>query len=135
MWVGERVGGIGLQMVRELLSRGGDVVATSRHPQQSIELVETERASGGRLMLIQMDTTSEASIERAALEVRQRHERVDLLVNVSGLLHGPDGFMPETSLDKGKGEEEEEWGDTSFKEKETHLSSYFLFFPKASRSR
>lgn len=93
--------GIGLTMVKHLLARGGDVVAACRDPMNSPELTSLMADSGGRLLPVAMDVTSESSILQAAEEVAKRHARLDLLVNVVGILHNTQlNMMPETALNK-----------------------------------
>ena len=93
--------GIGLAMVRQLLQRGGDVVAACRRPAAAEELRSLAAAPGvgGRLMIVEMDVTDEASVSRAAEEVAGRHQRLDLVINAVGILHGG-AMMPETALNK-----------------------------------
>ena len=93
--------GIGLAMVNHLLDRGGQVVAACRDPASSPELTKLVSDSGGRLLTVAMDVTSENSILQAVEEVSQRHARLDLLVNVVGILHNTKiNMMPETALNK-----------------------------------
>ena len=84
--------GIGLEMVKQLLERGGSVVAACRRPSSAPDV-------GERLMIVEMDVTSEASVSRAAEEVASRHQRLDLVINAVGILHDSN-MMPETALNK-----------------------------------
>jgi NAD(P)-dependent dehydrogenase (short-subunit alcohol dehydrogenase family) len=87
--------GLGLEFARQLLQRQGqEVVATCRRPDEAGELKELQQQSGSRLHLVQLDCTSEASIERAAEEVSQLCSHLDLLLNVAGILHNAEGLAP-----------------------------------------
>lgn len=91
--------GIGLEITRQLLERDPRwrVFASCRSPMGSEALVELEKASRGRLAVVELDVTDEATIERAAERVGEETRRLDLLINVAGVLHGP-SFGPEKKL-------------------------------------
>lgn len=56
--------GLGLEFVRQLLERPGQtVVAACRRPAEAAALQELQRSAPGRLILQQLDCTSEESIE------------------------------------------------------------------------
>lgn len=89
--------GIGLEMVKRLVERGDRVVATCRNPGSSRALHDVQRRADGRVRTLEVDVTDESTIERAAHVVASEIGELDLLVNVSGLLH--DGAMgPEKKL-------------------------------------
>jgi NAD(P)-dependent dehydrogenase (short-subunit alcohol dehydrogenase family) len=97
--------GIGLEFVRQLLERPGHVIATCRNPAAATGLQELAAAHGSRLSIVRMDTTSESSIADAAAQVAEIQSHIDMLLNVSGVLHtrnNPDiGLMlPETNLQR-----------------------------------
>jgi hypothetical protein len=63
--------GLGLEFVRQLLQRPDtSVVATCRTPPAAAQLLELQQQHGARLAVLQLDSTDEASIARAAEEVR-----------------------------------------------------------------
>ncbi len=86
--------------MRQLLHRPGrSIVASCRDPDSASDLQSLQSAHGAdRLHIIQLDSADERSIERAAAEIASRHRHVDLLMNVSGVLHIPGVMSPETSL-------------------------------------
>jgi NAD(P)-dependent dehydrogenase (short-subunit alcohol dehydrogenase family) len=93
--------GIGLEIARQLLEeRGFDtVVATSRYPEKSQGLRELERDHPSSLHAVALDVTDEDSVRRAREEVGTIVERLDLLFNVTGVLHDDTtGLKPEKSL-------------------------------------
>lgn len=90
--------GLGLEFVRQLLERPGYVIATCRQPEFAVGLQELQSFHNDRLLVVQLDTTDERSIERAVHQVSARHSRLDTLINVSGVLHVPNILSPETSI-------------------------------------
>ncbi len=92
--------GIGLALTRQLLADRADyrVVASSRNPLRAVELVALASRYPDRLDLMELDVADEDAIARAAEQLRQHTDRLHLLLNVAGVLHGPD-FGPEKKLD------------------------------------
>jgi len=78
--------GIGLELVRQHLARGDEVLATFRAaaPPEALRAL-----AGERLSLAQLDVSSPASIERA---VAARREPVDLLWSNAGVYPGAPGI-------------------------------------------
>lgn len=76
------------------------IVATCRDPVSAYELIELQNQNPDRLNIIQLDTTEPNSILNAANEVSKIHSHVNLLLNVSGLLHVPNQIKPETNLQR-----------------------------------
>lgn len=91
--------GIGLEIVRQLLERDAArrVFATCRSPGQASALTALEAHSQGRLAVLELDLREEGTIARAAERVAAAKGRLDLLINVAGVLHGP-SFGPEKKL-------------------------------------
>ena len=94
--------GIGLEFVRQLLQRRPEekVVATCRNPSAAHELQDLVARHPDRLSVVGLDTSDPQSIENAANEVSQMHSHVNMLLNVSGLLHIPGVIKPETNLQR-----------------------------------
>lgn len=91
--------GLGLEFTRQLLLRPGQsVVATCRDPGAAVELQGLRDAHPDQLTLVQLDVTDETSINDAAKRVADVHGHLDMLLNVAGVLHTPDGIAPETAL-------------------------------------
>ncbi|CAN0297846.1 unnamed protein product [Discosporangium mesarthrocarpum] len=81
--------GIGLEVSRQLLGRTkGTVIAACRNPATSRDLHEMQHADGhkGRLDIVQMDVTDQATVDRTADHVKDHYGRLDLLFNVAGIL-------------------------------------------------
>lgn len=91
--------GIGLALVRAVLADSAftHVLAAARAPAASEGLAALAREHGERLRGVALDVTDEASLERAAAEIRAHAPALHLLVNTAGMLHG-EGLMPERRL-------------------------------------
>ncbi|MEY9963803.1 NAD(P)-dependent dehydrogenase (short-subunit alcohol dehydrogenase family) [Streptacidiphilus sp. MAP12-16] len=86
--------GLGLETAAVLAGRGATVVLACRDPEKAKAAAER---IGGRTELLALDLASLASVREAAEEVRQRFERLDLLINNAGVMIPPhqrtaDGF-------------------------------------------
>ncbi|KAL4433394.1 hypothetical protein ABPG77_010247 [Micractinium sp. CCAP 211/92] len=92
--------GLGLEYVRQLLLRPDTaaVIATCRTPAAATGLQALQAQHGsGRLQIVQLDSTDEASIAAAAEQVAASNSHLDLLINASGILHD-ESMSPETAL-------------------------------------
>jgi NAD(P)-dependent dehydrogenase (short-subunit alcohol dehydrogenase family) len=84
--------GIGLQFVKHLLSTTkGEILACCRSPDTATGLQEflssiTDGEQKQRIQLIPLDLEDQTSIENAGTLIRQKVGRVDLLLNVAGIL-------------------------------------------------
>jgi NAD(P)-dependent dehydrogenase (short-subunit alcohol dehydrogenase family) len=93
--------GIGLGLVERLLRDDGveKVWASSRAPYRSEGLSRLSAEFGDRLGRVAMDVTDEGAVAAAARQITEGSGRVDLLLNVTGLLHDERlGVSPEKSL-------------------------------------
>lgn len=81
--------GIGLEFVRQLLAQPavGRVFAGCRAPDRAEELVALA-ASEPRLQVVPLDVTDEASIAQASATVAGATDRLHLILNCAGILHG-----------------------------------------------
>ena len=91
--------GLGLETARALAGRGASVVLAVRNLEKGKDAVDAIRADhpGADLEMQQLDLASLDSIRGAALEIRRRVERIDLLINNAGVMYTPrlkttDGF-------------------------------------------
>mgnify|MGYP006277643385 CR=1 FL=1 len=91
--------GIGLETARGLAEAGHRVVMTARDRRKGEAAVADVKRSTGReaVELLELDLASLASVRRAADRLRERHERIHVLVNNAGLVLGDrrtteDGF-------------------------------------------
>ncbi len=95
--------GIGKATAVAMAAMGADVVVTGRDPERGGRAVEEIRAesTGGSVELMLADLAVQAEVRRLADEFRERHDRLDVLVNNAGLVQSgrtetPDGM--ETTL-------------------------------------
>jgi len=108
--------GIGLQFVQKLLKdTKSRIVACCRSPETAPNLQEflssIDEESRGRVELIQLDVEKQDSIEQAALEIKNKYSRIDLLLNVAGVLgDGKNDAGPERSVAK----IDREWMEKTF---------------------
>jgi NAD(P)-dependent dehydrogenase (short-subunit alcohol dehydrogenase family) len=77
--------GIGREISRQLAARGVLVLMGARDRERGEKAVTDLRAEGFPVEFIQMDVTSQPSVDRAAAEVERRHGRLDILVNNAGI--------------------------------------------------
>lgn len=79
--------GIGLEWTHQDLAGGARVIATARDPGDSPELRALASRSPG-LVILQMDVSDDASVERARRQVEERFSGIDDLINNAGT-YGP----------------------------------------------
>lgn len=92
--------GIGLELVHQLLRSQprGRVIATCRRPTDAAELNALSSQHSDRLRVLELDVRKENTITAAAEAVARETKELQLVVNVAGVLHGPD-YAPEKKLD------------------------------------
>lgn len=91
--------GLGFEATRLIAERGGKVVLAVRTLSKGEAAVEKLRADNpaADLELLRLDLSSLESVRIAAEELRERFDRIDVLVNNAGAMHAPvpktaDGF-------------------------------------------
>jgi NAD(P)-dependent dehydrogenase (short-subunit alcohol dehydrogenase family) len=91
--------GIGLELVRQLLETGmaSRVIASCRDPARADELRTISAKHAPRLTTLAVDVSDEATIAGAAKHVGEVTDKLHLIINVAGVLHGED-FGPEKRL-------------------------------------
>ena len=77
--------GIGHDLVLALAGAGARVAAAARHLEDVAALVAEAEAAGGRAMAVELDVTSQSSIDAAVDRVTTEAGRIDILVNNAGL--------------------------------------------------
>ncbi|XP_037486366.1 salutaridine reductase-like [Triticum dicoccoides] len=77
--------GIGLEMCRQLASKGLKVVLTARNEARGLEAVEGVRRSGADVVFHQLDVTDPDSVARLADFVRDQFGKLDILINNAGI--------------------------------------------------
>ena len=78
--------GLGLEMVRQYLSAGDRVFATTRSPQPAgSELAQLQAAHPEQLTVVTLDVADEAALPGAVAAVRAHTPALDILVNNAGI--------------------------------------------------
>jgi len=89
--------GIGFVAARRLGEAGARVVLACRSAERAAAAVASlqERVPEGQFEWVQLDLASLASVRAAAAQVRERVERVDLLINNAGIMAIPRTLTPD----------------------------------------
>ena len=77
-------GGIGLGMARGLGRSGATVIIAGRNEEKSSSALRELQSAGIRAESLPTDVTDEAAVQRLFAQVRDRHGRLDVLVNNAG---------------------------------------------------
>jgi NAD(P)-dependent dehydrogenase (short-subunit alcohol dehydrogenase family) len=77
--------GIGREISRQLAAKGVFVLMGARDRERGEKAVADLRAQGLGVEFIQIDVTSQPSVDEAAAEVERLHGRLDILVNNAGI--------------------------------------------------
>ncbi|MFK4380870.1 SDR family oxidoreductase [Bradyrhizobium sp. USDA 223] len=75
--------GIGLELARQYVAEGAEVIACCRTPSSADALKELAAASGNRVRIMQLDVADETSI--AALKGQLDDQPIDILINNAGI--------------------------------------------------
>ena len=81
--------GLGLELSRQLLAAGDEVVATARQPKTADELNKLASTSGDRLTVVRLDVGDPDDVRAAALQIGERFDAIDLLFNNAGIWTAP----------------------------------------------
>lgn len=80
--------GIGLATAHMAAAEGATLLMAARSVEKGQAAVEAvkEKSGNGNVELLQLDLASFASIRKAATEVMERHDRLEVLINNAGLI-------------------------------------------------
>ena len=90
--------GLGLESARALAAKGATVVLACRSlakAEQAREQLLAGASPQARIELLELDLADLASVARAAAELAQRHEWIDLLLNNAGVMAPPRTLTPQ----------------------------------------
>ena len=89
--------GLGLSLVKQLLVRGDQVAATTRHPQRLTDQIHNTipTALMRNFLPLQVDLMDESAIERSIVTTHSTFGRIDVVVNNAG--YAPEGRIEELS--------------------------------------
>lgn len=90
--------GLGLELVRQLLTQNHRVFAGCRQPPAASALTALQMNHPDNLTVIPLDVTQESSISSAQTMVARHTSQLGLLLNVAGILHDLEGLQPERKL-------------------------------------
>lgn len=77
--------GLGCQFAKTLAAAGAHVVLASRRLSSLQEVAQSIERAGGKACVVELDVTSQASIEAAVAQAEQLAGPIDILVNNSGV--------------------------------------------------
>lgn len=89
--------GVGLELVRQCLARGGRVFAGCRSPQQANDLNKLAEIVSPNLTLVRLDVTDEGSLDEARKLVSGQVEALDLLFNNAAINLGDETIQTATA--------------------------------------
>ncbi len=83
--------GLGLSTVHQLLAHGAHVVASSRDVERGRGAIDSLGPQPGTAEVLRLDLADLASVRECAQQVRDRHPKLDLLINNAGIMMVPAG--------------------------------------------
>ncbi|XP_030745672.1 dehydrogenase/reductase SDR family member on chromosome X [Sitophilus oryzae] len=84
--------GIGLEVIKLLLTADINVIIGCRNVQQGETLLKKFRDMGidrGNIEVYQLDISVTNSVKKFASEIKERHDKIDYLINNAGIMFGP----------------------------------------------
>ena len=88
--------GLGKEVARQLGALGALVIVHGRNQERGDEVVGAIRGAGGEAAFYRADLASLAGVEALAAQIRQRHGRLDVLINNAAAVSGAER---QTSVD------------------------------------
>ena len=92
--------GLGLEFARQWLARGDQVFALARDPRRAHALAALAREHPDRLVIAACDVASDVSVEEARRAVRERTDRLDIVVNNAGVFGTRGGTIEAVDLEE-----------------------------------
>jgi NAD(P)-dependent dehydrogenase (short-subunit alcohol dehydrogenase family) len=94
--------GIGLELVRQLATMGHTVILSARDEAKGEKAAAQLTQQGLSIEFLPLDVSNEKSIHDAAALIKKKYDRLDVLINNAGILHGNASTL---SVSKGSMEE------------------------------
>ncbi|AWP29412.1 short-chain dehydrogenase [Paenibacillus sp. Cedars] len=92
--------GLGLELTREALGRGHQIVAGVRNTESSHPELRALRSDyPAQLQIMNLDVDQEAVIASAAEEIHEMWDQVDAVINNAGILNGRDQVIENLNFD------------------------------------
>lgn len=82
--------GVGLEVARQLAARGGRVILLARNREAGTYAAEALRQAGGDVGFVQLDVSSEYSIQSAARHLSAKLDHIDALINNAAIIEKED---------------------------------------------
>ena len=92
--------GLGLEFARQWLARGDLVFALARDPRRSHGLAALAREHPDRLVTAPCDVASDVSVEEARRAVRERTDRLDIVLNNAAIFGARGGTIETLDLEE-----------------------------------
>lgn len=92
--------GIGYEIARQLCDQGIQVWLGCRDRERGKEAAQSIRDKGGDARFVELDVTSDGSVDLAAKQVRAETPSLDILVNNAGMNFGPPPEASAENLDQ-----------------------------------
>jgi NAD(P)-dependent dehydrogenase (short-subunit alcohol dehydrogenase family) len=90
--------GLGFETARQLAAKGFTVITTARKKSEGEKAADKLRLAGGNVQFVEMDVTSEPSIQTAVKAVSAIVDHLDVLINNAGVY--PDGDRTILTIDR-----------------------------------
>ena len=84
--------GIGIETLRAIYATGAHVIGTVRNLEKGkavVEEIERDTASKGKITLVLMDNESLESVRKAAAEIKQLTDKLNVAIFNAGYVHSP----------------------------------------------
>ncbi|NME72340.1 SDR family oxidoreductase [Flammeovirga aprica] len=89
--------GLGFETARQLGAKGIKVLMASRSQERGQVAVDTLKAEGLDVELVQLETTKDAQIEALQQKIEAEYGKLDILVNNAGIIHQDEPLGVNTS--------------------------------------
>lgn len=78
--------GLGYELIKAGVSQGDTMIAAYLAAMDTTDLETLQKKNPGQVMLVEMDVTSEESVQKAAQTVQEKYPAIDCVINNAGVL-------------------------------------------------